>query len=654
MNITHFQVCIVGAGPRGLSVLERLCANERSTPSADRVTVHLVDPASPGSGRVWRTEQSRHLLMNTVASQVTVFTDDSVEIEGPIENGPSLYDWACRLLREHGRPGPFAWYDDETLAEARDLGPDSYPTRAFYGLYLDWVYRQVVAGAPAHLTVRTHRSRAVTLDDALGDSTQTLRLADGTVLSGLDAVVLSLGHVPVRLTREETELTAFAEQYGLTYLAPANPADVDLSVIAPGQPVLLRGLGLCFFDHMALLTVGRGGSFERGEDGELVYRPSGREPQLLASSRRGIPFHARGDNQKGVYGRYQPRLLTPEHIAALRDRAADGCRIDFSTELWPLIAKEVESTYYAAWLTARGRGDQAAEFTDRYLVAPAGIPERHLLHTYGIAAEQRWDWDLLARPYGERGFADQDDFRGWLLGYLRGDLAEARSGNVDGPLKAALDVLRDLRNEIRLAVDHGGLDGYSFREHLESWYTPFNGFLSIGPPASRIEEMIALIEAGVLDLLPPGSRFVPDQDLGCFTAVQGETPIRTVRASVLVEARLPEPDLRRTADPLLRHLLDTGQCRPFRLLGYDGRPYETGGVDVTERPYRLIDRADRVHPRRLAYGVPTEAVHWVTAAGIRPGVNSVTLVDSDAIARAVLALSPVSVPQAVDQVGAVA
>jgi uncharacterized membrane protein len=31
-------------------------------------------------------------------------------------------------------------------------------------------------------------------------------------------------------------------------------------------------------------------------------------------------------------------------------------------------------------------------------------------------------------------------------------------------------------------------------------------------------------------------------------------------------------------------------------------------------------------------------VHWVTAAGIRPGVGSVTLEDSDAIAAAVRAL----------------
>jgi hypothetical protein len=70
--------------------------------------------------------------------------------------------------------------------------------------------------------------------------------------------------------------------------------------------------------------------------------------------------------------------------------------------------------------------------------------------------------------------------------------------------------------------------------------------------------------------------------------------------------------------------------------GEAGSSYETGGLAVTPRPYRVIDAQGRAHPRRFAYGVPTESVHWVTAAGIRPGVNSVTLGDSDAIAAAVL------------------
>ena len=50
----------------------------------------------------------------------------------------------------------------------------------------------------------------------------------------------------------------------------------------------------------------------------------------------------------------------------------------------------------------------------------------------------------------------------------------------------------------------------------------------------------------------------------------------------------------------------------------------------------MIDRQGCVHARRFAFGVPTEGVHWVTAAGARPGVDSVTLSDADAVARAAL------------------
>ncbi|MGI3230817.1 hypothetical protein ACRJ4B_51360 [Streptomyces sp. GTA36] len=182
---------------------------------------------------------------------------------------------------------------------------------------------------------------------------------------------------------------------------------------------------------------------------------------------------------------------------------------------------------------------------------------------------------------------------------------------------------------MRQIVDHGGLGGASRREHLDRWYTPLNAFLSIGPPRRRIEEMTALIEAGVLEVLGP--RLEVRAEGGAWVAHSPDVPGSTVTATTLVEARLPEPDLRRTADELLARLLKTGQCRPHTVDGY-----ETGGLDVTQRPYRLIDRQGRAHARRFAIGVPTEGVHWVTAAGARPGVDSVTLSDADAVARAVL------------------
>jgi hypothetical protein len=642
MSAAEIEVCVVGAGPRGLSVVERICANERANPSHASLVVHVVDPSPAGAGTVWRAAQSRCLLMNTVSSQITVYTDDSARIEGPIEPGPSLYEWA-RSVAANGHP------DVETLAEARRLDENSYPTRAFYGAYLHDCFQRVVDNAPAHVTVTVHNSRAVAMADTHGvpGGPQGVRLADGTRLNQLDAVVLAQGHVPARLTAREARTASLSRIHHLTYVTPANPADLDLSGIQPGEAVLLRGLGLNFFDHMALFSSGRGGRFVR-EDDRLVYVPSGQEPRMYAFSRRGVPYQARGENEKGAYGRYFPKLLTPAHIGELRERSRHDGGVRFGTHLWPLIQREVESVYYGALLALRGRGAERDDFVERYLHRPADAAPDDLLDEFGIEAAVRWDWARLARPTGSTEFTDRDEFQAWLVRYLEQDIADARQGNVSGPVKAALDVLRDLRNEIRLAVDHGGLEGNSYRDDLEGWYTPLNAFLSIGPPVSRIEEMVALIEAGVLTVMGPGTQVRIDTTTAAFVAQSDVVPGPPVRTTALIEARLPEPDLRRTEDPLLRHLLDTDQCTPYRITGTHGTEYQTGGLAVTERPYRLLDGHGRPHPRRFAYGVPTEAVHWVTAAGIRPGVDSVTLGDSDAIARALLRLPPVAhVPFAV-------
>jgi hypothetical protein len=175
---------------------------------------------------------------------------------------------------------------------------------------------------------------------------------------------------------------------------------------------------------------------------------------------------------------------------------------------------------------------------------------------------------------------------------------------------------------------------------------PLNAHLSIGPPAERIEQFGALMDAGVLEVLGPDVRI--ECSGGQFVAYSGTCPDLTVRTATLIEARLPETDLHRTTDPLLRTLLHRGECQPYRMPIRGGGHYVAGGVAVTRRPYRLIDAQDRPHPRRFAFGVPTESVHWVTAAGIRPGVNSVILGDADAIARACLRDAVEQLPPADD------
>ena len=608
-------------GPRGLSVLERLCANF-SPPGGGRLVVHVVDPAEHGPGAVWNPAQPSHFLMNTVCSQVTVFTDDSVRMRGPVRRGPSLYEWSRQVASTSSRG------DDDTIrAQARSLGPDSYAPRAFYGHYLKWAFGEVLRRAPAGMRVERHRQRATEVTkDSAGWS---VRLADGKALEELDAVVLAQGHLPTRPDARRREFADFAAAHDLRYVPPGNPADTDLSRVRPGEPVLLLGLGLNFFDHLATLTSGRGGTFAREGD-VLVYHPSGLEPSLYAGSRRGIPLHARGANQKGAQGRHHPVVLSAQVARALRIRP-----VDFRAEVWPLIAKEVETVYYTTLLSTGFTSDEVARFARRYRACEHGEDETALLDSYGVPGRSRWNWDRVERPFDHLRFRSPGHFQTWLVRHLRDDVARANEGNVRGPVKAALDVLRDLRNEIRAVVDHSGLHARSHRDDLERWFSPLNTFLSIGPPARRIEEMAALISAGVLTVLGPGTSVRMDTGAGTFLAesdvVRTPVPVR-----VVVDARMPATDVRTADDELLRRLLASGRCRPHRVPAADGGFLETGGLDVTPRPGRVI-AADGIAKQGLyALGVPTESVHWATAVGVRPCSDSATLGDADAIARAAL------------------
>ncbi|WP_159053500.1 FAD/NAD(P)-binding protein [Streptomyces regalis] len=70
--MTGATVAIVGTGPRGIAVLERLAHHLSRCPGVPRPHVVLVDAVQLGAGRVWRTDQPPWLLMNTVAGELTM------------------------------------------------------------------------------------------------------------------------------------------------------------------------------------------------------------------------------------------------------------------------------------------------------------------------------------------------------------------------------------------------------------------------------------------------------------------------------------------------------------------------------------------------------------------------------------------------------
>ncbi|MBO9706018.1 MAG: FAD/NAD(P)-binding protein, partial [Arthrobacter sp.] len=345
------RVVVIGAGPRGSSVVERLAANwkarreDGALDAGARLEVHLVDPYPAGSGHVWQPGQSRLFLMNTQSFFPTLIPEDP-DLAAPLAGG-SFNAWRAAVAASHedgghedgGHEHARDPLSDDERAELVALGSDTFPSRALYGRYLEETLAAVVGRIESdpllecfHLVQHRTEAHAVR---RTGDAGFVVDLHDGRIAA--DRVVLALGHVPAQLNPEQRELYRAAQELGLSYFPPACPADVDWSLVPGGEPVLVRGMGLNFFDVMGQLTEGRGGRFER-RDGELHYLPSGHEPVIHAASRRGGPYKAKAQIASYYPKERQLRYLTEAAVQRFR---RSGVKPGFGHDLWPLLQRDV-------------------------------------------------------------------------------------------------------------------------------------------------------------------------------------------------------------------------------------------------------------------------------------------------------------------------
>ncbi|MFD3678208.1 FAD/NAD(P)-binding protein [Streptomyces sp. NPDC058613] len=597
-NTAPLTLAVIGTGPRGLSVLESLAVRLAASDPTRPVRIHAIDGVEVGAGRVWRTDQDDWYTMNTVAGQITMYSG------GP-DNGP----W---------RPGAGPSLEEWSRAEPGEtpLHTDGYATRRTYGRYLRSVYRSIEEHLPAHVELIGTKARITSL---------TARPVGGWLLAvdapphliAADQVLLATGHPHNIPDAFERRMLDFAASHGggrVRYVCGDSAADMDLdeNAIAPGSTVAIRGLGLSFYDVMLALTVGRGGEFKRTAQGNLDYLPSGREPHIVAGSRSGLPIPARGVNQKAPDHTHRPRFLTKAAVAQARARRGQRTgsdQLSFAEDVFPLLLRELETVHREVWRLGGAEG-------------PPPTP----------------DLRRLARPFEGQTFAGPGEFTARLLALMRADLAEASLGNSLGPLKAALDVLRDIRNIVREAVDFGGLLPHSHAEDFVQDFLPVNALLSAGPPVERVEQLLALIETGVVEVAGPGAQFTADETTGRFRVSSAQVQDSARIATTLIDARIPTPDLHRDGSTLMTSLVTNGIVSEYFRTGPDTvPPVPTGGLNVTKAPFRAIAADGRVHDGLYALGIPTEHTRWFTQVGSgKPGLNTLFRQDAEAIAQAML------------------
>jgi len=593
-------------------VLERLSANAAELPVPGGLVVHLIDPFPPGAGRIWRYEQSPLLRMNSMAEDVTMFTDDTVVMDGPVRPGPSLWEWAQRVREGRLRSD----VPDDLRDELDALRGTSFPTRRLTSAYLDWVYRRVLAGLAPGIEVVEHRTRATRVDD------RSVWLAGAAEPLSVDAVVLTVGHLDAEPGSDEAELAETASEHGLAYFPAGYTAEVDYRGVPPGEPVLVRGFGLAFVDLMLLLTEGRGGRFREGPAG-LVYEPSGAEPVLHVGSRRGVPYHAKPGYRLRGEPLQLPRFFDRERVEELlaRDR-----HLDFSADVWPHVAKELAWGYYSELFTGhpdRVRmpfGDFARGFAESDW---DGRRMRALVRRAVPDPEDRLDLERLDRPLAGLRFGSAEEFGKHLREYVEADLARRADDAYSADLGMFMALLSVYQRMPALTAT-GRVDV----SEVDGWWHGFLSYYASGPPPRRLRELLALHEAGVVSFLGADVRI----SVGCggFVASSGSFP-GSVRARTLIEARLPEPSVTRASDSLLRALRGAGELAEEVV-----RAKPSGRIHTRVSDGRLLDGEGNPQPRRFALGPHTSARS--AAAFTRPRTNGASFRQNDAAAREILRL----------------
>ncbi len=584
MNI---EIAIVGAGPWGLAVLDRLVTCAQRLPGL-KFELTLVDPAPPGPG-VHAPDQPPWRLLNTPTGQVDSFSASHFG-EPPLRGALSFMNW-LHAVRQ------------------RPADPMGYRPRADFGAYLRHVFAVLRDNAPKNMTLMVRADEVRQLELAANGRVQ-LQLAAGDAFEVHHAFVCT-GHGARRAGEGGTmaRTPAPADPYPLSDWEPA---------VQPGETVGIAGLGLVAVDLVAALTEGRGGRFEpAGEEGGLRYRPSGQEPVMQVFSRTGLPFGCRPLAEVGTA--HEPLYCT-EALLAERRLARGRLGLQLEEDLVLALSAEMRAVHCLATV-GQEEGAAAAQACRHELKRMAPQAVRAYCEHRLPPGHEGFDAEGLLMPQARR-HASFQSFGAAFQARLAEDVRQACEPEGASPSKRAIELLRQLRPFIRKAVE-GELMTAEVRRRFFDELAPRIAQQVAGPPARRGAQWLALMRCGLLRVdLGPAPRITRDAARGLWRAQS--TAFDTGYAACLdhlVRGHAGEPALQRDGPGLLSALYRTGLCAAL------ARP---APADAEESGL-LLPRLDREgHPidatgltvhAVTVLGVPTEGVryfnHYLPSPGSR-------------------------------------
>jgi uncharacterized NAD(P)/FAD-binding protein YdhS len=601
------EFAIVGLGSWGLCVLER--AVNRARRSDSRIVVHVVEPGQLGGG-VYSTAQPDYLILNNPCGQLSLYATPDEDEDPAYAMG--LYEWALR--QGYRRVG----YEYKISSEGETILATDYLPRRLMGEYLAWFYDTLVSEAPSNMEIVRHYASVSDITPAIG-KLETLWLDDGSQIS-VEHVVLTSGH-----TFNEERPGSPGE---VRFLRP-YPVEYFDSAVAPHEPIAIAGMGLVGYDILTALTMGRGGTYADVGD-HLTYVPSGREPDVYLYSRSGVPYCAKSAHGVDPTGDYQPIVCTPAAFREMTNPLGSPLRrrVDFRNDLLPLLFAEMQVRYYVHSALLHGGSAAAALVRDQ-------LESNWKSRTFSRAIDRleptygRFDPASVLFADAGATFESSDAYQTRVMQMVETDLHQALALG-GSPFKAAQEVTRIMRDQMRSVIEYGGLSMHSYIDFQSNIRGRINR-IEAGPPPIRSQQLLALLDAGVVRV-----PFGPDPDVSVGEDgdifIRSTNLDRTMESSVkhVVRGHLDLPSLARSSSPLLNRLYTKGRLTQF---SYGGTA--VGSVEISE-DFHPYDAEGRLQPSISLLGVLTEGVRYFTHYLPSPRSRLRAVYDAQATVEAII------------------
>ncbi|GAA4232591.1 FAD/NAD(P)-binding domain-containing protein [Postechiella marina] len=509
-------VAIIGCGPRGLSALEDLLIAYSKAENIFNLRVIIFERTGCfGSGQVYNSEQTSCNWLNISERALTLSGRKDINLQGEIIGGFPSYK---------------AWKGNTSVNK---LNIDVFPQRALLGEYLEARYSSISKRIKELGVLTAYQNLVVSVNHV----NNQFVITDETQQNfKVDEVVLTLGHQPTKAKKQienwkEFEATndavkLFEQPYPISGVFNSN-------FINSSSRVAIRGFGLAMIDVVRGLVSYTNSHFKvvNAHTQEMVFYPGASCPKKI------IPFSLDG------------LPMAPKPL----NKTIDNWFKPTKEQLKFLISKITKHT-------AQPENIRSVDFLVRAMATIIAevflsLENKSVVHNYTISKLE----NIIERYVKNDKTQDSVLVSSCLSVKV---IMEKYVGMATGENLISLDycigqVWRHCQpthykylsyNKFKKSVT---LEIVTLDEKLKR--------LTFGPPVASLQQLLALINAGVMSV-----KAIDDPDIECTPKgwlLDAENVEHT--ANVMINSVLDAPKVLDVKTPLIRQLLESGYIKPI-------------------------------------------------------------------------------------------